>query len=415
MTMYPTFLEEYNEVECYFMKGQPSVDVLQSSIIDAGNNLPLHAQVRRALRHALDEHFEDGQQFWTEAVLIKHFKVSQVTVRRALSDLSSEGILHRQVAKGTFVRKGLQNLSVKKAAFKIGVFLPEWDSPVLSGMLEHLNEACWEKGCRLQVFHTHKGQKVSDAYHTLDFSPQEGGVVLYGNMQRATRELYEALQMRGYRTVNIDECREDYPRDYIGADNVLAMKLGLEHLTQLGHQRILLMVNEPEANSVIVARREAFEALCQQLNVESTVFHCGTRSFESSHQMAYQKMEELWAMRPHPTAIFAVSDSGALAAMRWFAEREIRVPRDVSLLGFDNDPASSIVYPGLSTFALPTSEMAHHAVAILTQEHTRAKSEKKRASQFVPRLIVRGSTAALTTVTAQEEGGEAKSLVLTMP
>jgi LacI family transcriptional regulator len=394
------------------MKGQPSVDVLQSSIIDAGNNLPLHAQVRRALRQALDEHFEDGQQFWTEAVLIKQFKVSQVTVRRALSDLSSEGVLHRQVAKGTFVRKGPRNASVQSVAFKIGVFLPEWDSPVLSGMLEHLNEACWEKDCRLQVFHTRKGQKVSDAYHTLDFSPQEGGIVLYGNMQRATRELYEALQMRGYRTVNIDECRDDYPRAYIGVDNALAMKLGLEHLSKLGHRRILLMVNEPEENSAIVARREAFEATCEQMDIEGTIFHCGTRSFESSHQMAYQKMEELWAMRPHPTAIFAVSDSGALAAMRWFAERDIRVPRDVSLLGFDNDPAGSIVYPGLSTFAMPALEMARHAIETLTRERTKAEPKRGRVLQFAPRLIVRGSTAA--PAIAQDKGGMEKSPVLTM-
>lgn len=394
------------------MKGQPSVDVLQSSIIDAGNNLPLHAQVRRVLRQALDEHFEDGQQFWTEAVLIKQFKVSQVTVRRALADLSSEGVLHRQVAKGTFVRKGTQNTEVDKAGFKIGVFLPEWDSPVLSGMLEHLNEACWEKGCRLQVFHTRKGQKVSDAYHALDFSAQEGGIVLYGNMQRATRELCRALQMRGYRTVNIDECRDDYPQDYIGVDNELAMKLGLEHLSKLGHRRVLLMVNEPEENGSIVARREAFQAICEQMDVESTIFHCGTRSFQSSYQAAYAKMEELWAMRPHPTAIFAVSDSGALAAMRWFAEREIRVPRDVSLLGFDNDPAASIVYPGLSTFALPALEMARHAVETLTRGRVKDEAKSKRALQFAPHLVVRGSTGA--PATGEDQGGMAKSLVLTM-
>lgn len=402
------------------MKCQPSVDVLQSSIIDAGNNLPLHAQVRRALRQALDEHFEDGQRFWTEAVLIKQLKVSQVTVRRALSDLSSEGVLDRQVAKGTFVRKGAPNAKPQNArthaAFKVGVFLPEWDSPVLAGMLEHLNEVCWEKGCRLQVFHTRKGQKVSDAYHTLDFPPQEGGVILYGNMRRATCELYEAFQTRGYRTVNIDECMDDYPGAYIGVDNALGMKLGVEHLMALGHRRILLMVNEPEENSSIVARIQAFEAVCERLQVQSTIFHCGTKSFESSHQTAYRKMEELWAMKPHPTAIFAVSDSGALAAMRWFAERDIRVPRDVSLLGFDNDPASSIVHPGLSTFAPPALEMARHAVETLMRENTQTAS-KGNVLQFPPRLIVRGSTAASAaaeTAAAANKGGVAKIPVGTM-
>ncbi len=394
------------------MARQPSVNVLQSIIIDPASSMPLHAQVRRALRQALDEHFEDGQQFWTEAVLIKEFKVSQVTVRRALADLSSEGVLLRRVAKGTFVRKTQQAALDKNMAFKIGVFLPEWDSPALSGMLEHLNEACWEKGCRLQVFHTRKGQNVADAFHTLDFSPQEGSVVLYGNMRAATRELHEALQARGYRTVNIDECMNDYPGAYIGVDNALGMKLGLEHLARLGHQRVTLMVNEPEENGSILDRIKAFEECCNRMDVEGTIFHCGTQSFESSYDMAYKKMGGLWESTPHPTAIFAVSDSGALAAMRWFAEREIRVPHDISLLGFDNDPASSIVHPGLTTFARPTLEIARHSVEILMRERSKPESKRQRPLHFSPRLIVRGSTAAPANV--EDKGGATKNPALAL-
>lgn len=371
------------------MKSQPSVDILQKSIIDAQSSMPLHAQVRRALQQAVEEHFVDGQKFWTEAVLIEKLKVSQVTVRRALSDLSSEGVLHRQVAKGTFVRKGVPQAAAQNTLFSIGVFLPEWDSPVLASTLEQLNEICWEEKLRLQVFHTRKGQKVSDAFHMVDFSPQEGGAILYGTMQQATCELYEALEMRGYRTVNIDACMKDYPGAYIGVDNALGIEMGMQHLMELGHRRITLMVNEPEENSSIAARMQAFETLCDKHGLESTLFHCGTKSFESSYENAYRKMPELWDAKPHPTAIFAVSDSGALAAMRWFAERGIRVPHDVSLLGFDDDPASSIVHPGLSTFARPVAEIARHAVAMLTQT-----AQSPRAMSLAPRLIVRGSTAA---------------------
>lgn len=381
------------------MKSQPPVEILQKTIIDAQSGVPLHAQVRRALQQAIRDHFEDGQKFWTETVLIETLKVSQVTVRRALADLSGEGALDRRVAKGTFVRKGSASKTAQSALFRIGVFLPDWDSPVLASTLEHLNEICWEEGLRLQVFHTRKGQNVSDAFHMLDFSPQEGGAILYGTMQQATCELYQALEQRGYATVNIDACVKGYPGAYIGVDNALGVEIGLQHLMDLGHRRIMLMVNEPEENSSIAARIQAFETLCKRHDLEGTVFHCGTKSFESSYENSYRKMPELWSAKPHPTAIFAVSDSGALAAMRWFAERDIRVPRDVALLGFDDDPASGIVHPGLSTFARPVADIARHAVAMLTQKHAAHPQVV-----LAPRLIVRGSTAAPVTATTRAKG-----------
>lgn len=371
-----------------------SVEVLHSLIVDPHDDLPLHAQVRRVLRQALDEHFEDGQRFWTETALIQKFKVSQVTVRRALADLSREGVLERRVAKGSFVRKGPRITTDKTATYRVGVFLPEWDSPVLSRMLENLNEVCWDKGFRLQVFHTRKGQRVSDACQMLDYAPHEGGAVLFGNMRRATFELHEALSARSYRTINIDECAPDYAGPYVGVDNALGMKLGIEHLLDLGHRRITLLVNEPEENGSIASRSKAFEVVADKMGIESSVFRCQTRSFESSYEAAYRKMEELWAVRPRPSAIFAVSDPGALAAMRWFSERGIRVPQEVSLLGFDNDPASRLVHPGLSTLDYPASEVARHAVEMLRCEKDELAKPQAREAHFPPKLIVRGSTAA---------------------
>lgn len=125
--------------------------------------MPLHLQVRRSLRSAIEDHFEDGQDFWTEAALIERVGVSRGTVRQALLELSREGLLVRQAAKGSFVRKS--------AATTLGVFVPRYDSDFFTGMLDHLAQA--GRGCRLrlQVYHTHQGENAEESWRHLTQSP----------------------------------------------------------------------------------------------------------------------------------------------------------------------------------------------------------------------------------------------------
>ena len=74
--------------------------------IDQNTEIPLHTQVRQSLRRLINQEFQDGQKFFTEPALIKHLGLSQSTIRRALTDLTQEGLLIRYVAKGSFVNKG---------------------------------------------------------------------------------------------------------------------------------------------------------------------------------------------------------------------------------------------------------------------------------------------------------------------
>lgn len=68
-----------------------SVEVLERALIHRRRGLPLHLQVQSALRQAIEEHFEDGQSFWTEALLVERLGVSRATVRQALGELSRQG------------------------------------------------------------------------------------------------------------------------------------------------------------------------------------------------------------------------------------------------------------------------------------------------------------------------------------
>jgi LacI family transcriptional regulator len=365
-------------------EGPPPLAILPAPVTASGQgNAPLHMQVHNALTKAIEEHFENGQQFWTEHALIEHLNLSRITVRRALDDMAREGVLMRTPRRGSFVLKN----DTSPILPSVGIFVPDWGSDILTAMLEQLAVVCAERGRQLHVYHTHKGEKVANALRGLEHPPQRESILLFGNPHHTTVELFRTLQKRGYRIVNAATHIEELDGSSVSVDGAEGIRLGVEHLVSLGHERIAFLVNEPMANSATMQRVRAFEREMLRHGLdESQVVDCGTQYWEDSFGAAYDKMPEVWALRP--TAIFTVSDPGAWAVGKWFAEQGIRVPGEVSLMGFDDVRPSRFMHPGLTTIAHPLADIARRALDMLDEPESEA-----RAEELPPRLVVRQSTS----------------------
>jgi LacI family transcriptional regulator len=370
----------------------PSVLLPRLSDTISERSEPLHAQLRRVLRVAINEHFEDGQQFWSENVLIEHLGVSQITVRRALLDLAQEGVLERRRAKGSFVRKASQ-----AGTFEIGCLVPQYDSEFINELLEHLSGVCRERTLPFRVHHTHRGENLNDIRRYLDAGPRQERFIVLGALPDAARQLWDALDDRGYKCVCIDTPAIGRPAHFVGVDNATGIRLALEHLRELGHRRIVFLGNEPDIQPNIVAREQAFLAITTEWGwSESRIISCHTQPWENSYQAAWRTMPAVWDIRP--TAIMTASDSGAWAVLGWLAENGIRVPHETSVLGFDNAPHSQITYPPLTTIAHPKAAMARWAVELLT-----TSPAGPQELRLEPELIRRRSTGPVLPVTRPVE------------
>lgn len=344
--------------------------------------VPLHALVREELRRLVDRHFAEGDKFYTEPYLIERLGVSQGTVRRALSDLGREGLLIRKVPLGTFVRKSAAN------ALTVQIFMPQCESPFLMAILEQVARLCRERAFPIQAHHTNRGESIAEALQQLKPTPTGQCVLLLGETPRAARALYSALSKRGFRVVNVDTLMPRCGDAYVGVDNEAGIRLGMNHLTRLGHRRIALLVNEPMEAGNTRARVNAFEAFVREAGLsEARVVRCGTRMGEDAALGVPARMERLMGLKPRPTAVFAVSDVGAWASLRWLNERGISVPEDVSVLGFDDDRASEFMSPPLSSLAQPIEMIAKRALNLLTETELRGQME-----MLAPVLMERQST-----------------------
>ncbi len=346
--------------------------------------MPLHARTREFLRDLALNSFEDGDKFYPEPVIIEKLKVSQGTVRRALTDLAAEGLLVRKVPLGTFVHKK------SSEAPEIRVIMPGCNSVFLMGILEKLLNDCGSRKLSIRIHHTMTGTHGTEILKQFQGEPSRLRVLLLGVNKSTARSLYLQLSRRGIRVVNVDTLAEQCGDAYVGVDNTAGIQQGMEHLVSLGHHRILLLVNEPITEGNIQVRVGEFKTIMQSKHLRgSQVEICPRGMWRDAYAKA--RLNEILLASNPPTAIFTVSDTGAWVSLKCLSEMNISVPEKISVLGFDDDRASAYMQPALSTLAQPIDEIARRAIDLLVQSET-------PTGEFLlpPKLVIRESTGKAT-------------------
>ncbi len=175
-------------------------------------------------------------------------------------------------------------------------------------------------------------------------------------------------------------------------DHRHAADLALKHLFGLGHRRIAFLKGHPESADAH-SRWSAVEDVAAEIGLQidpELVIQIDTT--DSTPNLGYPFGKKLIEKRRPFSALFAYNDISAIGAIRAFQEAGLRVPQDVSVVGFDDIPAASFHYPSLTTIRQPLYKMGEIAVDLLVEriEH-KQQPEKEIAVQ--PELIVRESTS----------------------
>jgi LacI family transcriptional regulator, galactose operon repressor len=175
-------------------------------------------------------------------------------------------------------------------------------------------------------------------------------------------------------------------------DHNHAAELALQHLIQLGHSKIAFLKGNPESADA-VPRWAAVEAAAHKLGLgldPDLIVQINAR--DSTPNLGYPFGKKLVETKKPFTALFAYNDISAIGAIRAFQESGLRVPQDVSVIGFDDIPAAAFNYPSLTTIRQPLHKMGEIAVDLLVGqlEH---KREWQKDISVQPEIVIRESTA----------------------
>ena len=209
-------------------------------------------------------------------------------------------------------------------------------------------------------------------------------------MTPADRAAASILAGNGVAVVEVDRRLADVPCDAVVIDNEEGGRQATSHLLELGHRRIGLLVADTDWTTD-AGRLAGYRAAHAEAGVkvdERLIVPIGFHAPDAEARIAALLDEAA------PTAIFAANNLLAEQAWTVLRERGLQLPRDISLVGFDDVPWTSMVEPAITVVAQPTSELGRRAARLLLR-----RIEDPTCTHAVeilePTLVLRGSTTSL--------------------
>jgi LacI family transcriptional regulator len=209
--------------------------------------------------------------------------------------------------------------------------------------------------------------------------------ILMNSVSALSRKQQDQLSGLGVPIVLLNRGATRHGFSTISADNEAGGALAAEYLLKLGHRRIAHLTG-PRHHGNMTDRARGFVRALKA--VHPVVLH-GKNNFAGGTELARKLLEQ----HPQITAIFVGSDTMAFGVMRALLEAGRRIPRDVSVIGFDNVELSSIVHPPLTTIHQPKYEIGQAAVEILLRLAGRGEHQVPEHRLFGVHLVERESCA----------------------
>ncbi len=215
------------------------------------------------------------------------------------------------------------------------------------------------------------------------------GGIIFADIIENRKQVEAALDV-GTPSIIINNVVDDLDVSYIGIDNIAGGKIATDYLVNLGHKRIATITGTLKVQSGL-QRLEGFKKSLKKNNIPIREEYILEGDY--SRRSARAGMEKLLSLQERPTAVFVASDEMALEAIAVCLEKGLRVPQEISIIGFDDNPAALYGPVALTTVRQPLFQMAEDAVRYL-QGVIAGKKTSLLKTVITPQLVIRESCAA---------------------
>lgn len=358
--------------------------------IDHTNPVPLYQQIIEDIQNQIETgRLKSGDRIAPNIELAKSYDVSLITIKKAIAELIREGLLYGRVGKGTFVA---ENGSVPSGGETIGLVLTDFHNPFFIQISHHLetrSPAC--------------GYKLLFSYSSNDFEREENQIrhfqelgvrgLIIASTEHTNRvpRIVSELHETGFPYVMISFI-DDPAIHYVGTDHEMGAMMAAEYLIRSGCRK-LGYINAERGNPLGAFRRQGFLLALREHGLDyipefEFAFPASRQDYESGFAIG----EDFCRLLDRPDGVFAFNDHSALGFERALRAGGLRIPGDVSLVGFDD-----VFFPvpppvPLTTIHQPTGQIANRALDILAAQMEGRPFETRTILK--PALIERESCRA---------------------
>ncbi|WP_026443818.1 LacI family DNA-binding transcriptional regulator [Pseudacidobacterium ailaaui] len=325
----------------------------------------------------------------TLKVLAAYLKLDPATVSVVLNNVPGRSIPEatreriRAAAKKfnyqpSFVARSLRNRRTMTIGILVPVLADGYHTEVMSGIGDHLLE---EDYFYFIAHHRHRPDLIEQYPRMLISRGAEGIIAIDTHLDH--KLAVPAVAVAGHRRIpNVTNVVLDHNR---------AAELTMRHLYDLGHRSIAFMRGQPYSSDsevrwqgIVKAARDLGIAIRQEMTIQLT-------EDLTSPELGYPVVQQLLAHHRRFTAIVCFNDMAAIGAIRALHDAQLRVPEDISVIGFDDIPQAAFQTPSLTTICQPLHEMGRLSAQLLLQKLSSSRTSPAEVA-VKPQLIVREST-----------------------
>ena len=280
------------------------------------------------------------------------------------------------------LRKGKSNL--------VGVIVPRTNSNFFSSVLESMESVLNKAGYNIIITQSNESfEKECKNIDTLLFTQVDG---IIASMANETVDLshYEKIKANGIPLIMFDRGENDLNVDYIGINDYDSSHIIVKHLVEKGCKRIAHIGGYRRTRIFNNRIRGYVDALKKNnLPIDDNLITESSLTLEDGRR----EMERLLELENRPDAVYVASDYAALGALQVLNENKINVPKDIRLVGFGNEPFTSLVSPSITTVAQHSKDIGR-ITAETFLNHASKDDIKQSLNKIIldAELIVRDSS-----------------------
>lgn len=328
-----------------------------------------------------------GEKLPSEHSLMDQFNVSRNTIRQAFAELTSLGLIYKEQGRGTFSKYVPKNRNEKRIVAVMTTYISDYIFPDIIFGIEEILSA---EGYSMLLSNTNNNKEKETQLLKNIIAHDVCGLIIEPTrsaLANLNQPLFEELHAKGVKIVFINATYPDVPAASVLLDDERGGFIATEYLLQLGHKRIAGIFKKDDIQGI--KRREGFAAALRQYQVEPDP--ALVLEYETANQtlQPYLLAKSLLRQPNRPTAIFCYNDQIAGMVMTAARDCDLQVPRDLSVVGFDDSQKALATTVKLTSVVHPKIEMGRRAAAFLIDMLDNGSDHPQVL--YRPELVVRDS------------------------
>jgi len=326
--------------------------------------------------------------------IARELKISASTVSRALSDNPRISMKTKDKIKEVAASLGYRpntlasNLRNKKSN-TIGIVVPLINRHFFSSVISGVEDVAFAAGYNVVISQSNDlAEKEINIVQSM-FSNRVDGLIISIAMQTSTFEHLKIFMKKNIPLVFFDRAVPEIETDKIVVDDFAGGFKVTQHLIDQGYQRIAHLAGPQNLFTYFDRKNGYIEALRKnEIPYDKSLVLVNSLTSDEGISAVRQLMD----LPNPPDAIFCGNDTTALSSMIYLRDRGIRIPEDVGIVGFSNEPFSKVVSPSISTIAQPGFQMGQKAAEMLIGQ-IENKERTYRTIVLPTELIIRESSS----------------------